>query len=60
MAIKISGNTVISDSFVLERIVDMDAQTETTTNNAIKNQNNVLRIYDSAGVEVRTFFCAKT
>lgn len=59
MAIKISGNTVISDTLVLSNIADMDAATETTVNNAIKNQNNVLRIYDSTGTEVRTLFCAQ-
>ena len=29
-------------------------------NNAIKNQANILRIYNSAGTEVRTLYCAAT
>ena len=59
MAIKVSTTTVIDNSRVLSNITDMDAATETVVNNAIKNQNNVLRIYDSTGTEVRTLFCAQ-
>ena len=58
MAIKVNGTQVISDTLVLEGITDADVITEATMNNAVKNQNNVLRIYDSAGTEVRTLFCA--
>ena len=57
MAIKVNTTTVIDNSLVLQNITDMDAATETVVNNAIINQNNVLRIYDSTGVEVRTLFC---
>lgn len=60
MAIKVGGTQVISDTRVLEAITDADVTTEATINNAIKNQNNILRIYDSAGVEIRTLFCAAT
>lgn len=60
MAIKISGNTVISDTRVLENITDCDVTTDAAINNAIKNQNNILRIIDSNGVEVRTLYCAAT
>ena len=59
MAIKLSGTTVITDAFQLEGIANTDNQTATTINSAIKNQNNVLRIFDSAGVEVRTIWGAK-
>ena len=58
MAIKVNGTQVVSDTRVLENITDADVTTEGTMNNAVKNQNNVLRIYDSAGLEVRTLFCA--
>lgn len=58
MAIKISGSEVISDAFVLSNIANTDVTSQTTINSAIKNQNNVLRIYDSSGVEIRTLFCA--
>jgi hypothetical protein len=60
MAIKVSTTTVISNARVLSNITDMDVGTETIVNNAIKNQNNILRIYDSTGVEVRTLYCGKT
>jgi len=59
MAIKVSTTTVISNTRVLSNITDMDVGTETVVNNAIKNQNNILRIYDSTGVEVRTLYCGK-
>jgi hypothetical protein len=58
MAIKVSTTTVIDNNRVLSNITDMDSTTEATTNNAIVNRNNVLRIYDSTGAEVRTLFCA--
>jgi hypothetical protein len=60
MAIKIGGDTVISDTKVLENISDCDVTTDAAINNAIKNQNNILRIIDSNGVEVRTLYCAAT
>lgn len=60
MAIKVSTTTVIDNARVLSNITDMDNTTETAVNNAIKNQNNILRIYDSTGAEVRTLFCAIT
>lgn len=57
MAIKVSTTEVITDSLILQNIANTDATTATTINSAIKNQNNILRIYDSTGVEVRTLFC---
>lgn len=60
MAIKLSGNTVIDDDYTLREIANTDNRTDQSINNSIKNQNNVLRIYDSAGVEIRTLFCAAT
>jgi hypothetical protein len=60
MAIKVNTTTVIDNARVLSNITDMDNTTETAVNNAIKNQNNILRIYDSTGAEVRTLFCAIT
>jgi hypothetical protein len=58
MAIKIQGNTVISDTVELLGVSNTDNRTDQTINNSLKNQNNVLRIYDSAGTEIRTLFCA--
>lgn len=58
MAIKLSGTTVIDDSFVLSGIANTDVTTQTTINSAIKNQNNILRIYDSTGTEIRTLYAA--
>lgn len=59
MAIKIGGDVVISDTKVLTGITDCDATTDTAVNVAIKNQANILRIYNSAGTEIRTLYCAK-
>jgi len=58
MAIKIGGNTVISDTLTLEGIANTDNRTDQTINNSLKNQNNILRIFDSTGVEIRTLYCA--
>tara|TARA_R110000868_G_scaffold338278_1_gene599028 strand:+ start:41 stop:226 length:186 start_codon:yes stop_codon:yes gene_type:complete len=58
MAIKINGVDVVSDTYVLSNITDADAGTETVINAAVRNSNNVLRIYDSAGTEIRTLYCA--
>lgn len=60
MAIKVTGNTVISDTKVLENISNTDVITDTTINSSIIKQGNVLRIYDSAGEEIRTLWCAAT
>ena len=59
MAIQVSGNTVITNSLELQNIANTDVTTSTAINNAIKTQGNVLRIYNSAGVEVRTYYCAQ-
>jgi hypothetical protein len=58
MAIKVSTTTVIDDSLQLLNITDTDLTTSAAINNAIKDQNNVLRIYDSTGTEIRTLHCA--
>ena len=58
MAIKVNGIEVISTTRVLSNLTDADATSEAVINEAIKNQNNILRIFDSTGVEVRTLFCA--
>ena len=58
MAIKVNGVEVISTTRVLSNLTDADVSSEAVINDAIKNQNNILRIYDSAGVEIRTLFCA--
>lgn len=60
MAIKIANTEVINNSRQLVNITEADVTTDATINNAIKNQLNVLRIYDSAGTEVRTLWCAAT
>lgn len=59
MAIKLSGNEVITDAYVLQQITDTDAVTANTINNAIVSKANVLRIYDSNGDEVRTLYCGQ-
>lgn len=58
MAIKVNGVEVISTARVLSNLTDADVSSEAVINNAIKNQNNILRIYDSSGAEIRTLFCA--
>lgn len=58
MAIKVQGNTVISDTVELLGVSNTDNRTDQTINNSLKNQNNVLRIFDSTGTEIRTLFCA--
>lgn len=60
MAIKIGGTEVINNSRQLVNITEADSTTDATINNSIKNQVNVLRIYDSAGTEIRTLWCAAT
>lgn len=60
MAIKISSTEVINNSRELVNITEADVTTDATINNSIKNQNNVLRIYDSTGTEVRALWCAAT
>lgn len=60
MAIKIANTVVINNSRQLENITESDITTDATINNAIKNQLNALRIYDSAGAEIRTLWCATT
>jgi hypothetical protein len=60
MAIKIGGTEVITNARVLQNITEADITTDATINNAIKNQLNILRMYDSAGEEIRTFYCAAT
>lgn len=58
MALKINGQDIVSDALVLSNLTDADVASEAVINEAIKNQANVLRIYDSAGTEIRTLFCA--
>lgn len=58
MALRINGLDVVSDTYVLSNVANTDVTTQTTINSAIINQNNILRIYDSAGTEIRTLFCA--
>jgi hypothetical protein len=57
MAIKITGNTIISDTRELQNITAADVGTQTVINDAIANQNNVLTIYDSNNTVVRTLYC---
>jgi hypothetical protein len=58
MAIKVTGNTVITDTLELQNITDTDQSTAAAINNAIKSQGNVLTIYDSQGTAVRVFYGA--
>lgn len=57
MAIKVSGNTIISDTRELNNITGSDTGTNTVINDAIAAQNNVLTIYDSTNTVVRTLYC---
>lgn len=58
MAIKVNTTEVITNAFALQNIASTDATTANTINAAIKTQSNILRIYDSAGNEVRRLYCA--
>lgn len=58
MAIKVSTTTVIDNNRNLLNIANTDVTTDTTINSSIKKQQNILRIYNSAGTEVRTLYCA--
>ena len=57
MAIKVSGNTMISDTRELNNITGTDTATNTVINDAIAAQNNILQIYDSQNAVVRTLYC---
>lgn len=59
MAIKVAGNTMISDTYELQNIANTDTITKNTINSAIRFQGNVLRIFDSQGTEVRTLYCGR-
>lgn len=58
MAIKLQGNTVITDSYVLQGITDVDPTTRISINNAIVAQSNVLIIYASDGSVAKQIFGA--
>lgn len=62
MAIKISGNIIISDTRELENITGVDALTANTINFAIVNQTSTvgsqLAIVNSAGVTIKSLFAA--
>ena len=58
MAIKLSGNEVITDAYVLQQITNTDAVTANTINNAIVTQANVLIIYQSDGTVAKKIYGA--
>lgn len=58
MAIKLSGNEVITDAYVLQQITNTDAVTANTINNAIVTQANVLIIYQSDGSVAKKIYGA--
>jgi hypothetical protein len=58
MAIRVNTTTVIDNSLQLQNIATTDTTTAGAINAAIKTQANILRIYDSAGNEVRRLYCA--
>lgn len=58
MAIKVNTTTVIDNSLQLQNIASTDNTTSTAINQAIKNQANILTLYDSTGAVVRTLYCA--
>lgn len=58
MAIKVNTTEVITNALALQNIASTDTTTASAINAAIKTQSNILRIYDSAGNEVRRLYCA--
>ena len=60
MAIKLSGNEVITNAYVLQQITDTDAVTANTINNALLTQQNVLVIYASDGSIAKSIYGATT
>jgi len=60
MALQTNGTDRIDNTGQLVNISSSDATTQSTINTAIKNQNNVLVIYNSAGTALKTLYCAKT
>lgn len=59
MAIKVSTTTVIDNSRHLQNIANTDVTTRGSINYAVVINDNVLRIYDSGGNEVRTLYAAQ-
>ena len=59
MALQTDGTTRITNAGELHNISGTDSVSDAAINTAIKNQNNVLRIYNAAGTEVKTLFCAQ-
>lgn len=59
MAIKVSTTTVIDNSRHLQNIANTDVTTRGSINYAVVVNDNVLRIYDSGGNEVRTLYAAQ-
>ena len=61
MAIRITPSTqVIDDQLNLINIANTDVTTQNTINNAIVRQENVLKIYNSAGSVTTEFHFALT
>lgn len=58
MAIKVNTTTVIDNARQLQNITSTDTTTSSAINVAIKNQANILTLYDSTGAVVRTLYCA--
>ena len=58
MALQTSGTTRIDNSGQLVNISGTDSTTNTAVNNAVKAQNNVLVIYNSAGTALKTIYGA--
>ena len=59
MALQTDGTTRITNTGELANISGTDSVSDAAINTAIKNQNNVLRIYNDAGTEVKTLLCAQ-
>ena len=58
MAIRVNGEDVIDNARALANISGADAVTGRAINNSIKTQQNILKIFDSLGNEVRVLYCA--
>lgn len=58
MAIKVNSTEVITNTRTLENITGIDLAMVEIINTAIRDKNNALRVYDSAGLELRAVFGA--
>mgnify|MGYP001059597634 CR=1 FL=1 len=58
MAIQVAGTEVIDNALQLKNVASTDTTTDTAINNSIKNQANVLTVYNAAGTIIAAYYCA--